>query len=168
MLQLFVDADACPVKEESFRVAARHAMPVFVVTCLQMRDPTRTGVSLIQVKEGPDAADDWIDEHIQAGDICVSDDIPLAGRCVRRGALVITTRGKLYHEGNIGEAIATRDLLERLRSDGTLSAEGGGRGGGPPPFTKRDRSRFLEQMEQAVRDIKRRNDETEKAPSSPG
>jgi uncharacterized protein YaiI (UPF0178 family) len=118
-----------------------------------MRDPQRQGVTMVPVPEGPDLADDWIAEKIQAGDICVTDDIPLAARCVRKGALVVNTRGRVLHEGNVGEVLATRDLLDALRGNGTLG-EGSG-GGGPAPFTKRDRSRFLEQMENAVRQIQR-------------
>jgi hypothetical protein len=152
MLQLFLDADACPVKEESYRVAMRHSLATFVVTCLSLRDPVRPGVTLVIVPEGPDRADDVITERIGSGDICVTDDIPLASRCIKQGAIVVTARGRLLHDGNIGEAVATRDLLDSLRGDGTLS-EGGS--GGPPPFTKRDRSRFLEQMELAVRKILR-------------
>jgi uncharacterized protein YaiI (UPF0178 family) len=153
MLNLFIDADACPVKDQAYRVAMRHKMPTFVVTCQQMREPDHPGVTLITVTAGPDLADDWIAERISRGDICVTDDIPLAARCVAMGALVVNSRGRLLHQGNIGETLATRNLLEKLRSDGTLP-EGGG-GGGPAPFTKRDRSRFLEQMEQAVRRIQR-------------
>lgn len=155
MLQLLLDADACPVKDEAYRVAARHQMPVSVVTCQAMRDPQRDDVTLVSVPAGPDLADDWIAEKIDAGDICVTDDIPLAARCVRKGALVVNSRGRILHEGNIGEILATRDLLDSLRSNGTLS-EGGG-GGGPAPFSRRDRSRFLEAMEQAVRQIQRGN-----------
>jgi uncharacterized protein len=162
MLQLFVDGDACPVKEESYRVGARHGMPTLVVTCLSMRDPARAGVTLVIVPEGPDRADDHIAERIGPDDICVTDDIPLASRCIKQGALVVTARGRLLHEGNIGEALATRDLLERLRGDGTLSE--GGSGGGPPPFTKRDRSRFLEQMEHAVRSILNKRDRQPEVP----
>ncbi len=154
MLELFLDADACPVKDEAYRVAARHGMPVFVVTCQAMRDPARPGVTLMSVPAGPDIADDWIADKIAAGDICATDDIPLAARCVRKGALVVTGRGRLLHEGNIGETLATRDLLESLRGSGAIG-DGGGSGGGPAPFTKPDRSRFLEQLEEAVRKIKR-------------
>jgi uncharacterized protein len=154
MLKLFLDADACPVKDEAYRVAARHAIPVTVVTCQVMRDPQRIGVTLLTVPQGPDLADDWIAENITAGDICVTDDIPLAARCVRRNALVVTARGRLLHEGNIGETLATRDLLESLRGSGAIS-DGSGAGSGPPPFTKRDRSRFLEQLEESVRRIQR-------------
>lgn len=150
MLQLFLDADACPVKDEAYRVAARHGMPTFVVTCQNMRDPARAGVDLIQVDAGPDIADDWIAARISSGDICVTDDIPLASRCVKAGAVVLTPRGRLLTSDNIGEALATRDLLDRLRGDGTLG-EGGG--GGPPPFMKRDKSRFLEKLEEAIRRI---------------
>jgi hypothetical protein len=117
-----------------------------------MRDPSRPGVTLVRVPEGPDLADDWIAGEVAGGDLCVTDDIPLAARCVRSGALVVTSRGRFLHGGNIGDALATRDLLESLRGNGTLSDA---RGGGPPPFTKRDRSRFLEQMEQAVRTIRK-------------
>jgi uncharacterized protein len=151
MLRLFVDGDACPVKEEAYRVAARHGMPTILVTCLAMRDPARPGVSLVVVREGPDRADDYIAENIAAGDICVTDDIPLASRCIRQGALVVTARGRQLDEANIGEAVATRDLLESLRGDGTLRE--GGRSGGPPPFTKRDRARFLEKLEHSIRTI---------------
>lgn len=152
MLELFLDADACPVKEEAYRVAARHKMRVFVVTCLTMRDPGREGVTLVQVPAGPDIADDWIAERVAPGDICVTDDIPLASRCIKRGAMAVTPRGRLLHEGNIGEILATRDLLDHLRGTGTLG-EGGG--GGPAPFIKRDRSAFLQQLEQVVRTIQR-------------
>lgn len=152
MLTLYVDGDACPVKEEAYRVAARHKMPTYVVTCQSMRDPGLAGVTLVCVTAGPDLADDWIAERIGPGDLCVTDDMPLAGRCIRQGALVVTGRGRLFHKGNIGEALASRDLLEQLRNDGTLPE---GVGGGPAPFTKRDRSRFLEQMEEAVRQIRR-------------
>jgi uncharacterized protein YaiI (UPF0178 family) len=150
MLQLFLDADACPVKEEAYRVAMRHGLATFVVSCLALRDPARPGVTLVIVPEGPDRVDDLIAEKIGSGDICVTDDIPLASRCIKRGALAVTARGRLLHQGNIGETLATRDLLDSLRDDGTLP-EGGS--GGPPPFTRRDRSRFLDQMEQAARSI---------------
>lgn len=153
MINLYVDADACPVKDEAYRVATRHSMPTYVVACQQMRDPGVAGVEMVIVPAGPDLADDWIAEHITRGDICITDDIPLAARCVKKGALVLNGRGRLLHEGNIGETLATRDLLDKLRGDGTLP-EGGG-GGGPAPFTKRDRSRFLEQLELAVRRIQR-------------
>jgi uncharacterized protein len=151
MLRLYLDADACPVKTEAYRVAARFAMPVFVVTSQAMRDPGIDGVTLVIVPNGPDIADDWIAAEIDAGDLCVSDDIPLADRCVRKGAYVLTARGRLLHSENIGELLATRDLLERLRNQQLISQ---GQGGGPPPFTKRDRSRFLESLDQAVRKIK--------------
>jgi uncharacterized protein YaiI (UPF0178 family) len=154
LLQLYIDADACPVKNEAYRVATRHTMPIFIVSCQPMRDPDVPGANLITVAAGPDFADDWIEEKIQADDICVTDDIPLAARCIRKGALVVNSRGRLLHENNIGETLATRDLLDQLRGSGVLS-EGGG-SGGPAPFSKRDRSRFLEQLENAVRSILRK------------
>jgi uncharacterized protein YaiI (UPF0178 family) len=147
-MRLFIDADACPVKDECYRVATRHRMPAFVVACQAMRNPGVAGVELVVVPAGPDLADDWIAENIAAGDICVTDDIPLAARCVKKEAVALNARGRLLHEGNIGEVLATRDLLDKLRNAGTLPE---GSGGGPAPFTKRDRSRFLEQLELAVR-----------------
>lgn len=152
MLDLYLDADACPVKEEAYRVATRHGMTTYVVTCLPMRDPARPGVTLVQVPQGPDFADDWIVERIAAGDVCVTDDIPLAARCIKQDALVLTPRGRLLHKGNIGELLATRDLMDRLRSEAPLSE---GQLGGPRPFEKRDRSRFLEQLEHAIRSIRK-------------
>jgi len=152
-MKFYLDADACPVKEEAYRVAGRYGAPIHVVTCQPMRAPGYAGANLVVVPAGPDLADDWIAEQIGAGDVCVTDDIPLAARCVRKGSLVVNSRGKLLHEGNIGEILATRDLLDELRGSGVLP-EGGG-GGGPAPFTKRDRSRFLDTMELAVRQLKR-------------
>ena len=153
MLHLYIDADACPVKDEAYRVAIRHAMPTTVVACQPMRIPAHELIQQVTVTAGPDLADDYIAEKITANDVCVTDDIPLAGRCIKAGAWVITSRGRVLHAGNIGEALATRDLLDKLRSDGTLP-EGAG-GGGPAPFSRRDRSRFLEQFENTVRNIKR-------------
>lgn len=152
MLELYIDADACPVKEEAYRVAIRHKMPVHVVTCQQMRAPSHGGANLVTVTAGPDIADDWIAERIAPGDICVTDDIPLAARCIASNAVAINGRGRVLTRDNIGETLATRDLLETLRGDGTLSEAGGG---GPKPFTKRDRSRFLESLELTVRKIQR-------------
>lgn len=152
-MRFFLDADACPVKEEAYRVAARYDVAISVVACQPMRQPPYSKATLTVVPAGPDLADDWIVEHIEVGDICVTDDIPLAARCVKKGALVVNARGRLLHEGNIGETLATRDLLEQLRNTGILG-EGGG-GGGPAPFTKRDRSRFLDAMEQAVRKLRK-------------
>jgi len=152
MLELYIDADACPVKEEAYRVALRHMMPTHVVSCQPMRVPVHDSIMQVTVTAGPDIADDWIVEKIGAGDICVTDDIPLAGRCIAKGAYVINARGRELNKTNIGETLATRDLLDRLRSDGTLP-EGGG--GGPAPFSKRDRSKFLEQLELTVRKILR-------------
>lgn len=151
-MQLYIDADACPVKDECYRVAARHKLHTYVVACQAMRMPDIPGVELVVVPAGPDLADDWIAERITAGDICVTDDIPLAARCVKKQASALNARGRLLHDGNIGETLATRDLLDKLRSDGTLPE---GSGGGPAPFTKRDRSRFLEQLEHAIRKLQR-------------
>lgn len=151
MPTIYLDADACPVKTETFRVASRFGMTAFLVTCQPMRDPGIENVTLVAVKQGPDFADDWIAEQIAASDICISDDIPLASRCIKKGAIVVTSRGRLLHEGNIGELLATRDLLESLRNSQSLG-EGGGKG--PAPFSKRDRSRFLEALDQAARKIR--------------
>lgn len=154
-MEFYLDADACPVKEEAYRVAQRYSTTIHVVSCQSMREPPYAAAKLVTVSAGPDLADDWIAERITAEDICVSDDIPLAARCIRSGALVVTSRGRLLHEGNIGETLATRDLLDQLRSTGALGE--GGRGSGPAPFSRRDRSRFLETMELAVRTLLKRS-----------
>jgi uncharacterized protein YaiI (UPF0178 family) len=153
LLHIFVDADACPVKEEIFRVAKRYSLGVTLVSGSWMRIPDSVNVTLKVVKQGMDAADDWIVEHVEADDIVITTDIPLAARCVGKGAYVLGPTGKRFTDDNIGPALATRNLLSELR-------ELGGIAGGPPPFGKRDRSRFLEGLDKVVNDIVRKQPRT--------
>ena len=115
-----------------------------------MRVPDELWIALEVVKDGFDAADDWIVEHVQPDDIVITADIPLAGRCIKKGARVISPTGKPFTEDNIGMAVATRDLMSELRNAGEIT-------GGPPPLTKRDRSRFLEQLDNVIQSIRRSN-----------
>lgn len=140
---IYVDADACPVKAEVAKVATRHALPVVFVANAWMQTPRGARVRLQVVDGGFDAADDWIVQHAERDDIVVTADIPLAARCLERGARVLGPSGKPFTEDNIGHALATRELMADLRAYGV--------GGGPPPFERRDRSRFLEALELAVR-----------------
>jgi len=148
LLHIFIDADACPVKAEVFRVAGRYGLNVTLVANSWMRIPNERRIKLEVVKDGFDAADDWIAEHVQTDDIVVTADILLASRCLKKGARVIGTSGKPFTENNIGEVVATRDLLSGLRDAGELT-------GGPPPLTKRDRSLFLQQLDEAIQSIRR-------------
>jgi uncharacterized protein YaiI (UPF0178 family) len=148
LLHIYVDADACPVKQEVYRVARRYDLDVTLVANSWMRVPGERRVSLEVVEEGFDAADDWIVEHVQPDDIVITADVPLASRCLKKGALVIGTTGKPFTEANIGQAVAIRDLLADLRGAGELT-------GGPRPLTKRDRSLFLQQLDEAVQSIRR-------------
>lgn len=143
---IFVDADACPVKEEIYRVARRTGCPVQVVANSFMRVPP--DVTLNVVDAGPDVADDWIAERVQKGDIVVTNDIPLASRTLQAGGAALSATGKPFTESSIGAALATRELMEHLRSFG----EGGG---GPKPFSAQDRSRFLSALDAAVQKAKR-------------
>lgn len=145
---IFVDADACPVKDEVVRVAARHGLGVSMVSNSWMRLSDHPLVQRVVVAEGPDAADDWIAQRIGAGDIVVTQDIPLAARCLKAGARAVGPTGKPFTQQSIGMALAMRDLNQHLR-------EIGERGGTNAGFTPRDRSRFLETLEQLVQDIKR-------------
>ncbi len=148
MLNIFIDADACPVKQEVYRVAGRHGLDVTLVANSRMRIPSEPWIKLEVVTEGLDAADDWIVEHVRPHDIVVTADIPLASRCLRQGARVIGPTGKPFTEDNIGQAVATRDLLSILRDAGEIT-------GGPPPLKKRDRSRFLQQLDEMILSIRR-------------
>jgi uncharacterized protein len=149
MLDVFVDADACPVKQEIYRVAKRYGLFVHLVANSRMRTPEEQWVTLVVVEGHLDAADDWIADHVGADDVVVTADIPLAARCLENGALVLGTTGRPFTEENIGDALATRDLLSDLRDAGTMI-------GGPPPFSKRDRSRFLQRMDEMIQSVKRR------------
>jgi uncharacterized protein len=149
VLHLFVDADACPVKEEVYRVAGRLHLHVTLVANSRMRVPHESWITLKVVDDGPDVADDWIVEHVQPCDIVVTADIPLAHRSLEKGAQVIGPTGKPFTVDNIGRSLATRNLLSELRDAGEMT-------GGPPPLKKRDRSRFLQQLDEMVQTIRRR------------
>ena len=147
-MQIFVDADACPVKDEVVRVAVRHSTPVVMVSNTWMR----TDHPLVRqhsVANNPDAADDWIVEHVTDRDIVITSDIPLAGRCVAKGAAVIRPNGRALDQDSISMAVAMRDLHTHLRETGEITK-------GPAPFQKQDRSRFLDALETAVQAIIRR------------
>ncbi len=140
MLSIFVDGDACPVKEEVYRVARRYGVPVTVVADSWMRVPEEDGLELVVVKGDFDAADDWIVDHATAGDIVITGDIPLADRCLKLGARALGLRGREFTEDSIGEAMAGRELASELRDLGIQT-------GGPRPFDKRDRSQFLQTLD---------------------
>jgi uncharacterized protein YaiI (UPF0178 family) len=149
MVSIYVDADACPVKDETLRVAARHDVKTFLVSDGGIR-PVRTPlVELIIVSSGADAADDWIADHIEEADVCVTNDIPLAARCLERGALVIRPNGEVFTQDSIGMALANRELMRDLRESGMIT-------GGPRPFAKSDRSAFLNRLEVTLQAAKRR------------
>lgn len=145
---IYVDADACPVKAEVMRVAQRYGMEVTFVANSWMRLPEDWNAKLEVVEGSFDAADDWIAERLQKDDIVVTSDVPLAYRSIKAGARVIGPQGRLYTEENIGDILATRDLLHELRGAGEMT-------GGPPPFQKKDRSNFLQGLDQIIQEIKR-------------
>ena len=149
MLHIYIDADACPVKQEIYRVAERYHLSVTLVANSYMGIPSHTWLKLIVVKNNLDAADDWIVEQVAEGDIVISADIPLADRCIKKGALVLGTTGREFTEENIGGAMATRELMNELR-------ESGGFSGGPPPFQQKDRSRFLQVFDQMIQRMRNR------------
>ena len=148
MLHIYVDADACPVKEEVYRVARRYALNVTLVANAPQWIPEDEHFALVVVREGMDVADDWIAEHAGEGDIVITADIPLAARCLRNGARVIGTTGRPFTEDNVGGALATREILSELRGAGEVTY-------GPRPFEKQDRSRFLQALDTAIHAIRR-------------
>lgn len=147
MLTIYIDADACPVKDEVYRVARRYTMAVKVVANAPLRVPAGGLVQLI-VRPGFGAADDWITEQVGMGDIVVTADIPLAARCLAKGARVLDPKGHPFKENDIGSALATRDLMDELRQGGIAT-------GGPAPMTPKDRSRFLSKLDEAVNAVRR-------------
>ena len=147
MTAIYVDSDACPVKPEVVRVAKRYGLEVIFVSNSWMRLPEEWGAKLVVVEGQFDAADDWIVEHVVKNDVVVTGDIPLAHRSIKAGARVIGPQGRLFTEENIGNTLATRDLLHVLRGAGEIT-------GGPAPFGKEDRSRFLQGLDQIIQDIK--------------
>jgi uncharacterized protein YaiI (UPF0178 family) len=147
--EIFVDADACPVKQEIYRVAKRYALRVTLVSNSWMRIPHEDWLRLVVVDGQFDAADDWLVEHVTENDIVISGDIPLASRCLAKGTVVLDLRGGAFTEDNIGEALSSRQLLSHLRDLGTIT-------GGPAPLEKRDRSRFLQRLDATIQAICRR------------
>jgi uncharacterized protein YaiI (UPF0178 family) len=153
MISLLIDADACPVKQEIYRVAERHrlkgvAIKVFVVSNSPIAVPRDAMIERVVVSAGMDEADNWIAERAQRGDIVITADVPLASRCVKTGATVIAPNGKPFSEDSIGMTLATRNLMDSLRSSGEIT-------GGPRPFAPRDRSAFLACLDQAIVRLKR-------------
>ena len=142
-IAIFVDGDACPVKDEVYVVATRYGLAVALVANSAMHVPVGFGVQLIIVDEGPDAADDWIAENVQAHDVVVTADIPLASRCLAKQALVLGNDGREFSTDMIGDALATRALKSDLRGAGVTTH-------GPRPITSKDRSRFAEKLDALV------------------
>lgn len=147
MLTIYVDADACPVKEEVYRVARRYSIAVKVVANAAMRVPTGDFVEMVVVP-GFGAADDWIADQAGPGDVAITADIPLAARCLVKGALVIDAKGRAFTDNDIGSALAMRELMNDLRQGGEVT-------GGPAPMTAKDRSRFLSKLDEVVNAVLR-------------
>ena len=147
MSEILIDADGCPVKQEVYRVARRYGLKVKVVANSQMHIPGEDWLELVVVSDRFNAADDWIVENITKNDIVISGDIPLASRCLKKGARVLGPKGHVFTEDSIGDALATRDLMSHLRDIGIMT-------GGPAPFKKRDRSRFLQSLDGIIQAIR--------------
>ena len=145
MTDIYVDGDACPVREEIYRVAASLKVKVFVVSngSRPIRPPGAPNMSVVLVGDTADAADNWIAERIGATDVCITSDIPLASRCLKKGARVVSPTGKQWTDANIGNALAGREIAQHLRETGIITR-------GPAPLTKRDRSRFLSTLDTAL------------------
>ena len=146
--EIYVDADACPVKREIYKVAERHGVTVQVVANDIIALPHEPWIKRVVVGDALDAADDWIAERVGPGDVVVTADVPLASRCVKAGALVLAPDGHAFTPDSVGMALATRNLKQELREAGTLT-------GGPSAFTDRDRSRFLSALHEAIVRLKR-------------
>ncbi|MBX3485751.1 YaiI/YqxD family protein [Phenylobacterium sp.] len=148
-MRIFIDADACPVKDETYKVAARYALKTFVVCNSFIRVPMTPAIELRVVEAGPDVADDWIAAEVLPGDIVVTNDIPLADRVLKAGAAAIAPNGRAFTVDSIGSSLAQRSIMEHIRSTGEVT-------GGPPPFAAADRSRFLQALDEAVNRERRR------------
>ncbi len=147
-ITIYIDADACPVKDETYKVAGRYRVKVYVVANAYINVPRVEMIERVVVEEGFDASDDWIAERAGAGDIVITADVPLASRCVKAGAGALSPSGKAFDEASIGMALATRNLMDDLRSAGEIT-------GGPKPFSPRNRSSFLEVLDLAITRLKR-------------
>ena len=146
MTRVFIDADACPVRAETLRVADRHSLQVYVVSNGGIRPDPHPLVETVIVPDGPDVADMWIADRVQPGDICVTGDIPLAARIIENGGKAIKHNGETFTAANIGNALAMRDLMTDIRAANPLNQGGGSKG-----FTKQDRSRFLDNLDRVIR-----------------
>ncbi|MFT3968350.1 MAG: YaiI/YqxD family protein [Sphingobium sp.] len=149
-MRILVDADACPVKEEVYKVALRHGVPVTIISNSPIRVPPHALIDRVVVGDGFDAADDWIAARAAPGSICVTADIVLADRCLKAGAGVLAPNGKAFTTSSIGSAIAVRAIMADLRAGAV-----GDPVGGPPPFTKADRSRFLSALDEMLVRLRR-------------
>ena len=149
MTQVFIDADACPVKDETYKVASRYGLMTTVVSNSFIQIPVSRLIARMIVEAGPDAADDWIAERAQPGDIVVTNDIPLADRVLKAGAAAIAPNGRPFTADSIGQALAQRSIMEHIRSTGEVT-------GGPKPFAAADRSRFLQALDEAVQRERRK------------
>ncbi len=148
MIRIYVDADACPVKDEVYRVAKRYGLRVFVVSNGRIRVPDDPLVEMVVVSGRFDAADAWIAERVTENDVAVTSDIPLASLCLAKGARVLDPKGRVFTEESIGDALSNRELMAFLRDSGTIT-------GGPAPFEARDRSRFLQKLDDLVQAIRK-------------
>jgi uncharacterized protein YaiI (UPF0178 family) len=151
LLDIYVDADACPVKQEIYRVAKRYGLKVILVSNSWMRAPESSWLKLIVVDKGEDIVDDWIADQVDTGDLVITGDIPLAWRCLKEGAQVLGNTGRPFTLDNIGNVLSIRDLLHDLREQGMITD-------GPKPFAKKDRSRFLQELDKMIVQIRRGND----------
>lgn len=148
-MRIFIDGDGCPVKEETYKVALRYQIPVIVVANKRIQTPVHPLITMQVVAHGPDEADNWIAENINENEICITTDIPLADRCLKKSAYVLGARGDEFTEDMIGDAMATRELMKHLRELGEM-------GGGPPPFEQKDRSKFLGSLDRIIQKIKKK------------
>ena len=148
-MRIFIDADACPVKDETYKVAARYGLTTWVVSNSFIQIPASPLIKRMIVDAGPDVADDWIAEQTLPGDICITNDIPLADRVLKAGGTAIAPNGRAFTPDSIGAALAQRSIMEHIRSTGEIT-------GGPRPFAAADRSRFLQALDEAVNRGKRR------------
>ena len=148
-IRIYIDADACPVKDETYKVAARYGLKTFVVSNSFMTIPVSPLIERVVVDAGPDIADDWIAERAAPGDVVVTNDIPLADRVIKAGATAIKPNGQPFTADSIGGALAQRAIMEHIRSTGEIT-------GGPRPFDRNDRSRFLQALDEAIQREKRK------------
>ena len=146
---IYIDADACSVKAETYKVARRYRWPVRVVANQWLQTPESPLIECIVVEQGADVADDWIAESVTGNDIVITEDVPLASRALKKDAQVISPRGRVFTKDSIGDDLANRELMSRLRESQVIS-------GGPAPFDNKDRSAFLRRLDEAIQVVRRR------------